>query len=150
MSVANRQHQHDQQNDHHHQHDHYEYGVNSRAAFVECHPSFLPTPAECKSLLEAVPLVTKVEWQWDVGNLLVYSSAGPASDSPPIEFELTRHQHFPARRATATVTIMFKDPPEGLLGEAWRILLAVTEGKQLLPAHALQYGKKYLAHVGGR
>ena len=44
---------------------------------------------------------------------------------------------------------MFKDPPEGLLGEVWRILLAVTEGKQLLPAHALQYGKKHLAHLGG-
>ena len=45
---------------------------------------------------------------------------------------------------------MFKDPPEGLHGEAWRILLAVTEGKQLLPAHVQQYWKKHLAQWEGR
>ena len=29
--------------------------VNSKVALVECHPSFLPTPAEFKLLLEDVP-----------------------------------------------------------------------------------------------
>ena len=32
----------------------YEYGVNSKAAFVECRPSFLPTRAEFKLILEDV------------------------------------------------------------------------------------------------
>ena len=33
----------------------YEYGVNSKAALAECHPSFMPTPAEFKLFLEKVP-----------------------------------------------------------------------------------------------
>ena len=33
----------------------YEHGANSKAAFVECHPSFMPTPAEFKLMLEKVP-----------------------------------------------------------------------------------------------
>jgi len=33
----------------------YEYDVNLKVALVECHPSFLPTPAEFKLLLEDVP-----------------------------------------------------------------------------------------------
>ena len=33
----------------------YEYSPNSRAAFVECHPSFQPTPEVFKALLEEVP-----------------------------------------------------------------------------------------------
>ena len=40
---------------------------------------------------------------------------------------------------------MFKDPPHGLIGEAWRILLAATTGKLLLPDWAQQYWKKHVA-----
>ena len=86
-------------------------------------------------LLEAVPGVTHVETsQGNVGdhyceqNLLVYSSTGPGSASPPIEFELTRNQHVKDQRMTPTVTAMFKDPKDGLIGEAWRILVAVGVG----------------------
>ena len=41
----------------------YEYSSTSKSAFVECHPSFLPTPEEFKALLEKVPGVTQVKWQ---------------------------------------------------------------------------------------
>ena len=83
-------------------------------------------------------------------NLIVYSSIGPGSASLPIEFELTRHQHLQDPRAELTLTVMFKDPPDGLLGEAWRILLAATEGKELFPAHVQQYWKKHVAQWEGR
>ena len=134
----------------------FEYGPDSKAAFVELHPSFMPTPEEFKAHLEAVPGVTKVDWQTskrsqgNVGNhycehnLLVYSSTGPGSASPPIEFELTRNQHVKDHWVKPTVTAMFKDPPEGLIGEAWRILLGATTDKLLLPEHARQYRKKHV------
>ena len=65
-------------------------------------------------------------------NLLVYSSfAGPGSASPPIKFLLTRNQHLKHRNVKPTLTAIFKDPPEGLIGEAWRILLEATDSKQL-------------------
>ena len=115
------------------------------SAFVELHPSWYPSkeegPQEFKALLEAVPGVERVEWQTanasqgNVGNhycehnLLVYSNiVRPGFASPPIEFELTLN-------GQPTMTAMFKDPPEGLIGEAWRIHLEATDGKQLLPDH---------------
>ena len=134
----------------------FEYSRESKAAFVELHPSFMPTPEEFKAHLEAVPGVTKVDWQTskrsqgNVGNhycehnLLVYSSTGPGSASSPIEFELTRNQHVKDPRVKPTVTAMFKDPREGLIGEAWRILLGATRDKLLLPAHARQYRKRHV------
>ena len=65
-------------------------------------------------------------------NLLVYSSfARPGSASPPIKFLLTRNQHLKHRNVKPTLTAIFKDPPEGLIGEAWRILLEATDSKQL-------------------
>ena len=65
-------------------------------------------------------------------NLLVYSSfARPGSASPPIKFLLTRNQHLKHRNVKPTLTAMSKDPPEGLIGEAWRILLEATDSKQL-------------------
>ena len=104
-----------------------EYNENSRSAFVELHPSFYPTLSEFKEGLEAVLGVERVVWQtakaWqrNVGNhycqqnLLFYSNiAGRSSASRPIEFELKRGP---------TLTAMVKDPPVGLIGEAWRILL---------------------------
>ena len=55
-----------------------------------------------------------------------------------MEFELTRHQHTDDPKVVPTLTAMFKEPPDGMIGEAWRILLAGTEGKQLLPGHVQQ------------
>ena len=139
----------------------FEYRENSRSAFVELHRFWYPPkeegPQEFKRLLEAVPGVERVEWQTtkasqgDVGkhycqqNLLVYSSIpGPGSASPPIEFELTRNQHMKDKRVTPTLTAMFKDPPEGLIAEAWRILLSATKGKLLLPAHVRDYWTRHV------
>ena len=116
-----------------------EYNENSRSAFVELHPSFYPTLSEFKECLEAVLGVERVVWhprRMDQQNLLVYSNiAGRSSASRPIEFELKRGP---------TLTAMVKDPPVGLIGEAWRILLEVTNGKQLLPEHVQDY---YTRHV---
>ena len=118
----------------------YEYSDNSRAAFVECIPSWQPTPEKFKSILEHVRGVEKVVWQisktaqnnsgshYSERNMFVYSLIeGPGSASRPVEFELTRHQHMRGPRGKSTVTAMFKEPPEGLLGEAWRILLTATK-----------------------
>ena len=138
-----------------------EYGPNSKSAFVELHPDWMPTPDEFKALLEAVPRVTHVEYQTtktsqgNIGkhyferNLLVHSQTGPGSASPPIEFALTRNQHVTAQRMTPTVTAMFKDPKEGQVGEAWRILLAATNNKQLLPDHVQTYWQKHVKRWEG-
>ena len=40
---------------------------------------------------------------------------------------------------------MFKDPPDGRIAEAWRILLAATKDKLLLPPWAQQYRDKHVA-----
>ena len=40
---------------------------------------------------------------------------------------------------------MFKDAPKGLHAEAWRILMAVVNGKELLPNHVREYMKKSVA-----
>ena len=113
----------------------FEYSSNSRSAFVELHRSWYPPkeegPQEFKAWLEAVPGVERVEWQKGkasqrtVGdhyceqNLLVYSNlAGLGSASSPIEFELTRNQHMKDPHVCPTLTARFKDPTEGLIGEA--------------------------------
>ena len=101
----------------------------------------------------------KVEWQTSgkpVGhhyckqNLLVYSSTGPGSARSPIEFALTKFGHLKDGGGKDTVTAMFKDPPDGLIGEAWRILLAATMGNLLLPDLAQQYRKKHVALWEGK
>ena len=75
----------------------FEYSEGSRSAFVELIPSCKPTPEDFKKYLEDVPGVSRVEWHTrylhQEQNLLVYSSTGPGSVNPPIEFELTRNQH---------------------------------------------------------
>ena len=48
------------------------------------------------------------------------------------------------------MTAMLRDPPDGLIGEAWRILLAATTGKLLLPDWAQQYRKKHVALWEGK
>ena len=71
--------------------------------------------------------------------------ARPGSASPPIEFVLTRYGHMKGPTCVKpTLTAMFKDPPVGLIGEAWRILLVATDGKQLLPGHVLDYWKRHV------
>ena len=111
-----------------------------------------------KALLEKVEGVDRVEWQtsktWQRNegnhycerNLLVYSKMlGAGYDHKPMEFELTRHQHTDDPKVKPTLTAMFKDPPNGMVGEAWRILLLATKGKQLLPVHAQDYCARHLA-----
>ena len=132
----------------------FEFGEHSRSGFVELEPSFYPPreqgPDLFKALLEGVPGVERVEWQaakasqGNVGNhycehnLLVYSNiVGPGFASPPIEFELTLN-------GQPTMTAMFKDPPEGLIGEAWRILLEATDGFQLLPGLVRDYRRRHV------
>ena len=109
-------------------------------------------------MLEEVAGVGRVEWQTsktsqgNVGdhycehNLLVFSMmVGRSFACQPMEFELTRHQHTKDPNFVPTLTAMFKDPPDGLIGEAWRILLAATDGKQLLPGHVQEYCRKHVA-----
>ena len=101
----------------------------------------------------------KVEWQtsgkafghhYCKQNLLVHSSTGPGSARPPINFSLTKCGHLKDGGGKDTVTAMLKDPPNGLIGEAWRILLAAATGNQLLPDWAQQYRKKHVALWEGK
>ena len=137
----------------------YEYCAKSKSAFVELAPSYRPTPENFKALLETIPGVMNVERQprgkalghhYCKQNLLVYSSTGPGSARSPIEFALTKFGHLKDGGGKDTVTAMLKGPPDGLIGEAWRILLAATTGKLLLPDWAQQYRKKHVALWEGK
>ena len=79
----------------------------------------------------------------------MYSKTGPGSASQAIEFEFTRTRHLKDKRAKETVTSMFKGPPEGLIAQAWRLLLAATKDKLLLPVHAQRYRDKHVARWEG-
>ena len=83
-------------------------------------------------------------------NVLVHTSIGLGSASPPIEFEVTRNMHMANKSVPFTVTAMFKDPPIRLIGEAWRILLHATDGKQLLPQRMQECWKKHVKHWSGK
>ena len=131
----------------------FQYSMKSKSAFAELKVGLRPTKEEFKAMLERVPGVQEVRWQTskqDQGNpgnhyfdtnLLVRGQTGDAY----IEFELTRNQHSTGLHMPFTVTAMFKDPPNGYVGEAWRILLAVTKDKQLYPQQVQQYFMEHTA-----
>ena len=134
----------------------FKYKDGSRSAFVELVTSWKPSPEQFKANLAEVPGVVRVEWntskesqgnpshnRYCPQNILVYSEfKGPDFVSRPIEFVLTTNDHM---KKKTTVTAMFKDPPPGMIGEAWRILLAVTNDKQLLPEVLHNYWQKHVA-----
>ena len=139
----------------------FQYAPNSTAAFAELHPTYVPTPEEFFQMLQRVPGVREVKWQtsktsqgnagghYMESNVLVYSNlGGPVSHNAPIEFELTRHNHMINKVVPFTVTACFKAPPRDLIPEAWRILLAVTEGKELFPANVKEWHDRSLAKWG--
>ena len=103
------------------------------AGFVELAPQFPWTAHDLYAELERVPGVLKVSWFYSlVGdhkrahNILVWSEAA----SKPLEFEVKLWQQSPSSFA---VSVCFKEPPMGLIPEAWRILRTVSAGKQLFP-----------------
>ena len=49
-----------------------------------------------------------------------------------------------------TVTACFQNPPAHLLAQAWRILLEVCRGKELLPEHARAYARRAVVRAGQR
>ena len=132
----------------------YEYSESSYAGFVLSQPALAPEPSEFFEMLKAVPNVEKVAWntkktsQGNVGrhyceqNILVTSSRDP---SHAIEFELTRNQHMKDPVAPYTFTTCFKQPVMKLVPEAWRILLEVTKGHELLPIHVAAYQERVLS-----
>ena len=67
----------------------------------------------------------------------------PGYASTPLEFQLTRNQHMePGPGRPFTVTACFKEPPAHLHADAWRILLHIVQGRELLPEHARPYAKQ--------
>ena len=142
----------------------YEYSETSRAGFAELSPAFVMTGKQLFNKLSKVSGVKEVRWatpksaQGNVSaghymeqNVLVYSSmGGSGSAKRPMEFEITRHQHLKGSSVPYTVTVMFKDLPQDMEAEAWRILMAVVKGKELLPEHVRNYMHGSLArHSGG-
>ena len=113
--------------------------------------------------LEQVDGVNKLEWHkpersegksrnyWSEWTILVWSQLGPgsASSEEPMEFEVTRYNHMVTGERNFTVTVCFKEPPHDLVAEAWRILMAVTAGKELFPSVAKKYMEKKLAKWRG-
>ena len=103
--------------------------------------------------LANVPGVQRVEWQkpkqaqgnasrnhYMQQHVIVFSKLRGSDIAPRhLEFEVTRHRRPQAQGAPYTETVMFKDPPQYLHAEAWRILREVTKGKQLLPDHVQTY-----------
>ena len=74
----------------------------------------------------------------------------PGYASTPLEFQLTRNQHVePGPGHPFTVTACFKEPPAHLHADAWRILLHIVQGRELLPEHARQYAKRALERSAG-
>ena len=135
----------------------FEYSESSTAAFVELSPQHTPSEEDLFEQLQQVPGVDKVEWhksktsQGSLGshfserNILVYSILG----GPPIEFQITRHNHFKNNEDLPfTVTVSFKAPRRSLIPDAWRILRAATEGQQLFPDHVQEYHERNLNRLG--
>ena len=61
----------------------------------------------------------------------------------PLFFELTRNKHTKATDSRVfTVTACFSSPPLHLHAQAWRILLEVCRGKELLPRHVKAYAAR--------
>ena len=96
--------------------------------------------------LQGAPGVLGVSWNssktsqnnrgnhWMERNILVYVKGFPKT---PIEFELSRNEHMKEMPGRAfTVTALFKEPPRRLHEDAWRILMYVVSGKELMPVLA--------------
>ena len=65
---------------------------------------------------------------------------GSGSANRPMEFEINRNQYMRDPSRPDTVTVMFKDAPQDMEAEAWRILMAVVAecfGKSKPPAKHL-------------
>ena len=135
----------------------YEYQESSYVGFVELSPKHIPRPEDLIEWLRDVRGVERVEWhntkasQGNVGdhyserNFLVYASlGGPGSASTRMEFELTRYKHMKNDQVPHTVTVCFKQPIVDLVPEAWRILAAITDGKEVFPELAAAYREKSL------
>ena len=126
----------------------YSYSAVSRSGFAELTPAHVMSPEKLSQALKNVPGVTRVVWQTsktsqgNIGehaqesNCFVYSADG--DPRKPFEFEVTRNRHTKDNNAPLTVPV-FKDPPQGMDWEAWRILRAVVKGKKLLPEVVQQY-----------
>ena len=131
----------------------YQYSEKSRAGFVELRPGCEMTGNQLFDALGNVPGVQRVEWQkrkqaqgnasrnHDMQqNVIVFSKIRGSETMPRhMEFEVARHQHTQAKDVPYTTTVMFKDPPQYLHAEAWRILREVTKGKELLPDDVQKY-----------
>ena len=138
----------------------FEYGRTSRAGFVELAPGCkmvnLPTVVsqEFYDALAKLPSVARVEWkesktsQDNVGNhymqrnVMVYVpgfAARPSSSSSrgASTRKKWRVALSPSRRAS-------ESPHRGLEVDAWRILMHVVRGKELLPEHAREYCSRAL------
>ena len=102
----------------------FSYSGVSCSGFAELTPARPMSPEKLSQDLHNVPGVTRVVWQTsktsqgNIGehavesNCLVYSADG--DPRKPFEFEVARNQHTKDKNAPLTVTVMFKDPPQGM------------------------------------
>jgi len=121
----------------------YAYSDHSRAAFIELSPPNM-TVEEFKTQLENVrgvvgvhlhPKGTKTEQNnpgdhYQAHNFMVNSQVFPGKD---MEFQMSTHNHLRDKSRPKTVTALFKQTSEEMFLEAYRILVEVCKGKELLP-----------------
>ena len=131
----------------------YSCSSNSNAGFAELSPQYVMTGEQLYSALEKVSHVQRVAWKTSdagpcYGNhyqdraIRVYTSMNPYAR--PIEFKCTRNQHMlrdkDGNPFPFTVSVTFKDPPQELIPDAWRILDEVVRDKTV----ASQYFRAYM------
>ena len=136
----------------------YEYTEASRAGFVELSPACVMTGNALFKALRKVSGVKEVCWntpksvqgnvrdgQYMEKSVLVFSSTcGARCANRPMEFAITRNQHTGDPFAPFTVSVMFKDAPNGMHAEAWRIFNGSGQGQgALAEARPQLYAKKF-------
>ena len=138
----------------------FEYAENSNAGFVELSPAHPWGSQDLWEALKKVAGVRDVAWQSSKSsqqnfgshhmeqNIKVYSEL--CGKGRFLEFEVTRNQHMSSDKVPYAVSVCFKGPQPDLVPEAWRILCAVTEGKELFPDHVARYKQKQLGRFLGR
>ena len=118
--------------------------ITKMCNFIELAAEHVLSPDEWKPLLEAVTGVERVSYHpagtirrplsgdhYQEYNFLVYSRFFPDTG---MEFELSRNNHYKSKGWPYTVSALFKTQGDRAKQmEAWRILRASVQGKELLP-----------------
>ena len=141
----------------------FRYSDGSRAGFIELQNDSVG-PDELKQLLQMVEDVLWVkphrkgskaqQGNFSDGHLQqhnweVMTTALAHSGKHPFEFEVTLNQHMKPNALAGmprTVTVCFKEPPIGMVAEAWRLLSGAVGHLALFPSSTAQWREEAVAN----